>query len=138
MSTHKLHRCVPFNPVPRCNSSSWAQRTTTGSIAPRTGHQFSNPVPCSNSPPPVGELSLTSPIHVDECPFTDPVRAEHNGLYELPQVLFLYPIEILSSCQSFFYMYPHTCSELGPYPAFFVFPPPDFIHQGHSKGKDCF
>ena len=75
---------------------------------------------------------------IDESTCTDPIRAEHNGHYAFLQVLFLFPIKYLSSCQGFFCVDPHACSEFGRCPIFFILPPSDLVHKGHSIGKDCF
>ena len=75
---------------------------------------------------------------IDESARTDPIRAEHNGLYAFPQVLSLFPVEYLSTCKRFFCADPHACCKHGSHPSFFILPPSDLIHQGHEVGEDCF
>ena len=75
---------------------------------------------------------------INESTCTDPICAEHNGHYVFPQVLFLYPIEYLSSCQSFFCIDPHIMQRTWTLPSFLRLPTLGFFHQGHGVGKDCF
>ena len=59
------------------------------------------------------------PLVIDERTCKDPISAEYDGHCAFPWVLFLFPVEYLSSCQSFFCVDPHACCELGSYRTFF-------------------
>ena len=75
---------------------------------------------------------------INESTSTDPICAKHNGHHAFLQVLFLFPVEYLSSCQSFLCVDPHARCKFGSHPSFFILPSSDLVHQSHCTREHCF
>ena len=103
---------------PMFHSTLQVLKTTTCTIAPHTEHQFRNPTPCPSHPQHVGNCAFWHPFVIFESASTSPVCAKHKGHHSLLQVLLLFRVEYLSSCQHFGWS---TCRIL--IPLFSLHPP---------------
>ena len=68
---------------------------------------------------------------------TNPVLAQHKGHHSFLQVLLLFRVECLSSCQSFSGVDPHASGKFGSHPSFFILPSVDLVHHRHCVGEHC-
>ena len=75
---------------------------------------------------------------INESTCTNPICAKHNGHHSFFQVLLLFLVEYLSSCQSLFSVDPHAHGKFGSHPSFFILPSSVLIHLRHCVGEHCF